>query len=175
MLFEHIAEGVEERCFEAGERIVIIWNIRLSKRIFSRITEFGQFIYPRTSRIRQTKYFGTFVERFAGRIINRLTDDLHVIMRLDKHNLTISSGNQKTKERERRMRKTCTVFDKMRQNMSLQMVYIYQRNIQRKSQTFGKGCAYEQRTKQSGTARESNSRQVVFRDSSTLERSIHDR
>ena len=53
MRLQHIAQGIEEGGLEAREGVVIAGDIGLGERIFIRVAELGEFIDPRTARIRQ--------------------------------------------------------------------------------------------------------------------------
>ena len=119
--------------------------MRFGKRESLRIALSCVFIYDRTTRIPPLQHLGAFVDSLASSIIDGLTEHLHIIVRIHLHNLGVSTRNKKADERERRSRLVVITFlDEMRHHVSLQVIDINQRNVERAGESLGKADTYEQ-------------------------------
>ena len=58
------------------------------------IAFFGKAVYPWSAGVGQSHDFRAFIECFACRIINGLSDDLHGVMVFHQYDLTISPTYQ---------------------------------------------------------------------------------
>ena len=68
--------------------------MRFAKSICKRISLSRQLINNRTTRIPQSHYFRAFINCFTRSIINSLSQNLHIVVRIHTDNLRISTGNQ---------------------------------------------------------------------------------
>ena len=108
-----------------------------------RIALLCQLIYPRSTRIRQAHDLGTLVKRLAGRVVDSLTDNLHIVVVAYQDNLAVATTDQKAQKRERGVLNlhSCHTrrggfefsgrLHEMGENMPLQVVDINERNPQR--------------------------------------------
>ena len=98
--FHQVAYRIEEGCLEAREGVVIPGYMWLRQMVGLRVTEFGKLIYPGSSRVRQSKHFGTFIERLTCCVVNSLTDNSHTVISFDLHYLRVTARDEEAEERE---------------------------------------------------------------------------
>ena len=73
------------------------------------------------------------------------------------------------------MDETAILFDKMRENMSLEVIHLNHRNIQRRSQSFSEGNTHQQRTHKTRTAGKGNGTELFFGNPGPFESSVNHR
>ena len=64
-------------------------------------------------------------------------------------------------------------MDEVSHDMSLQMVHVDERNLERGSHSLGKGNAHEERDQEARATREGNGRELLPPDTGTLQRLVH--
>ena len=90
-----------------------------------------------------------------------------------QQNLRMPSAHQQTDERELRHHTVVRLLDKVRQDMCLQVVHLYQRDTQCLGKALGKRHPHHQRTQQAGTPGERHRTDVAPRHAGIAYRRIH--
>ena len=94
----------------------------------------------------ESHHLRTLVEGFARSIVDGLTQNLHIIRTLHQYDLCVPSRHEQTYIWEGRHLIILFLFDEMRQHMPMEMIHIYQGDVQTDRHTLGEGCADMERT-----------------------------
>ena len=70
-------------------------------------------------------------------------------------------------------KRTVGQVDEVREDVPLQVVHLDHRNVARDGESLGEGDPHEQRSEQSGTAREGDGVELVGRDACFAQRRVH--
>jgi hypothetical protein len=95
-------------------------------------------------RVIQPQQLGGFVERFTGRVVDRLAQQFVLANARHANQLRMAAGNQQRHKREFRR----IIFQHRRQQMPFHMVNRNRRNIPRERQRTANRCANQQRADQ---------------------------
>src|SRR5260221_9859782 len=93
-------QKIQDSGLQPAEAEVQSRYLRLGKGKTCTIAFPGIFIDERTTRVRQPQQFGRFVESFASRVIQRLTDDLQLQGGVTNYDLRMTIAYRQTKERK---------------------------------------------------------------------------
>ena len=139
-----------------------------------RIALLGQFVDYRAAGVGQSHHFGTLVEGFARGVVDRRADDLHFEGRIHAHDLRVAAAHEQAEERESGVRQRAVLkVDEMRKYVSLKVIDLDHRDVVRDGKPLGERHAHQQRTQQSGAAREGDGVDLFGRQSGLLERRVH--
>ena len=169
-----VAQRVEERGLETRERVVVTLHVGACEAEGLRVALLGQAVDHRSARVGESHHLGALVERFACGIVDRRADDAHLERRIDAHDLRVSAAHEQAQEREIRVgKRTVGQVDEVREDVPLQVVHLDHRDVARDGESLGEGDPHEQRSEQSGTARESDGVELVGRDACFAQRRVH--
>ena len=170
------AQAVEETGLEARETVVQTRNMRLRETECLRIALACILIYDRTTRISPLQNLGALVNSLSSRIVDGLSQHFHIVVGIHLYNLRISTAHEKTDEREWRCTLVIIAFlDEMSHHMTLQMVYIYHRDIERTGESLGKTYTHKERAHQTRTTGEGYGRKIFLLDAGTRDGLVNDR
>ena len=160
-----VAEGIEERGFQAAETVIESRDVGLGKPEGGGISFGGEAVDMRAAGIGEPHHFSTFVEGFAGCVVNCLTDDFHIVVVPDQDQLGVPSRYQKGQEGEVWHPVVGLTAHEMAQHVAVEMIDFDQGNPQSERHPFGERGAYEQRAEQAGATGESYGVEVAAGDS----------
>ena len=109
-----------------------------------RVSALGEPRNSGAAGIAEAKHLGGFVERFAGRIVDRLADDFVFADRIDAHELRVPARNEQCDERHFRLR----IGQQRREQMRFHVMDADGRHIERPRQRSADGGADHQRADQ---------------------------
>lgn len=159
ILFQIIPDKIEKRCFQAAETVIKAGQVRDGKLKAVRVALFRIAINDGTARIRQTENLSRLVESLAGGVVDGASKSLHIKIIIHLQQQRMTARNSQAEEWERRYGLGIVGFlQKIRQHVCLQVIHLYQGDIQRVGHSLREGASHEQRTEQTGAICKSDGR-----------------
>ena len=106
----------------------------------ARAAGLGKFRHGRAPRVFEAEEFGSFVEGFAGGVVQRFAEEFVASYAGHPHQLRVTSRNKQCDKREVRR----ALGKQGRQQVAFQVVDAHGRNAQREGEAFGERRAHEQ-------------------------------
>src|SRR5207248_3243864 len=120
---------------------------RSRKRIPTWLTALGEGRERRSAGVTEAQQFGGLVERFAGGIVLRLTQEPVLTYAIHSHQLRMAARDEERDERKLRPARR----EQRREQVALQVVDAKDRDAERETQGLGVRGADEQRARESRT------------------------
>src|SRR3546814_711597 len=130
---------IEDSRFQSAETEIKSGYLRFGKYKRFGVPVLGIAVDQRSARIRKSKDFGRFVERFARGIVECLAQQFHLEVVRHQDQLRMPPRYRKAQEREFGNR----FFDKVRENVCLHVVYLDKRDIPCKRKGLSEGCPHQ--------------------------------
>ena len=91
VFFHPFSQIIEKGSFQAREGVVHPRDVRLSKFVSKRVALACEPVDDRTTGIAESHHLGTFVDSLSGRIVDGLSQHLHVVVSVDLHDLRVAT------------------------------------------------------------------------------------
>ncbi len=150
-----IPDKIEEGGFQSAKTVIEAGDVGDGKLEAPRVALFRIAVDDGAARVRQSEDFGGLVEGFARRIVDGAANALHIEVVVHLKQQRVPTRHCETQERKIRYGLGFIFFlQKIRQNMRLQVINLYQGDVQRIGHSLCKRATHQQRTEQSGAVSE---------------------
>ena len=176
-IFGHfVFQEVEERGFQAGEAVIEAVDVRFGEAEGLGIALSCESVDDGAAGVAESHHFRALVDGFACGVVDGLSQDFEIVVRVDTYDLRITAADEQTEEGVGGIVVHFVgCVDEVGENVSVQVVDFDEGDAECGSQSLGKAHADEKAAHQTGAEGDGHGGEIALLHAGLFQCSVHDR